>query len=800
LLLAFGAQAMNAPIGERLNPDQAGPTYPIITNMQVLESGGDSVVRVTANGLPAVIALPGQDVNKLLASVGLTRSDFAKYNDLPVMLVNSLKPGGVYYLRPKEKKADVATHILQPKETVWDVAQKYAVRKDRLMKMNRLKSETVQPGTVLFLDRKRKKRQPADVLSVPDRDKAPDPWVATLRMVRPEPPRTAKEDNTALVTKPAAEGALATDGNNGNGNVNPNAKYHIVKENESLFNISQLYGVTILDLQKWNNLSNEEPKPGDVLIVNREENFNQPAAEGPAETAGGTAPVILGESANAGTNTAGNNNFNQPAVGGGAVNGNSAGTQGQQIAAGQNEFYHVVGPKETVYGIARQYNVPPRELMSWNGFNNTTKLNVGDRVLVKKAQPNPAVGTNNNTDFNKTASEGPLPNNTANTAGNAPAMGQPVTGSKSHSVKPNETLLSIAQQYQVSVEDLRKANNLPPDASLTPGKLLYIPSQASINSLSKPKTGSLAVADSARSDRFYALDSEPVRVAPVNTGTGTTMRPIYAAPSMNAILVTSEPRVDEGKLTASLQQSQIPGSTTTGGADGTNTTNPNFNATATDANANNANTAGGNTNYNTTAGANPNWNATAQGSNQSAATGNANNMAPKYHAIKKGETLYSISRKYGKTVEEVMQLNNLGNNNIKEGEQLLVGYGQVAPPTKPQPKQKVRKNTTASTVSVPRPTLNVNTKLPPNQLGTSFGVSNAAQPNSPYYELIESMNPVKQPATLIDGDGNTAYHKVQKGETLYRISQRYNISVKRIKQLNNLSDNNILVGTKLRIR
>ncbi|WKD84976.1 Autolysin [Polaribacter huanghezhanensis] len=42
-------------------------------------------------------------------------------------------------------------------------------------------------------------------------------------------------------------------------------------------------------------------------------------------------------------------------------------------------------------------------------------------------------------------------------------------------------------------------------------------------------------------------------------------------------------------------------------------------------------------------------------------------------------------------------------------------------------------------------------------------------------------------------------HTVQKGETLYSISRRYNISVQQLKKNNNLSGNTISVGQKLRI-
>lgn len=45
--------------------------------------------------------------------------------------------------------------------------------------------------------------------------------------------------------------------------------------------------------------------------------------------------------------------------------------------------------------------------------------------------------------------------------------------------------------------------------------------------------------------------------------------------------------------------------------------------------------------------------------------------------------------------------------------------------------------------------------------------------------------------------GSSAYHVVKSGETLYRISRKYGVSVAKVKKWNNLEDNTIEVGQKL---
>ncbi len=47
---------------------------------------------------------------------------------------------------------------------------------------------------------------------------------------------------------------------------------------------------------------------------------------------------------------------------------------------------------------------------------------------------------------------------------------------------------------------------------------------------------------------------------------------------------------------------------------------------------------------------------------------------PVYHSVKRGETLFRISKQYGTTVQSLQEWNNLPDNNIEVGQKLIVGY------------------------------------------------------------------------------------------------------------------------------
>jgi flagellum-specific peptidoglycan hydrolase FlgJ len=72
------------------------------------------------------------------------------------------------------------------------------------------------------------------------------------------------------------------------------------------------------------------------------------------------------------------------------------------------------------------------------------------------------------------------------------------------------------------------------------------------------------------------------------------------------------------------------------------------------------------------------------------------------------------------------------------------------------------------------------------------------------YELYQYDNEVLSrnfiPDNKVDVQNLEDYHTVQKGDTLYSLSKRYNLTVEDIKKLNNMSDNSLSIDQKIRIK
>lgn len=105
---------------------------------------------------------------------------------------------------------------------------------------------------------------------------------------------------------------------------------------------------------------------------------------------------------------------------------------------------HRVAAKETLFSIARQYNVSVDDIKTWNNLRENS-LSVGQEILIKN---NPVV----------MPVEPPAPKPTA---------------AKTHTVAPKETLYSIARLYGMTVPQLKEWNSITGD-ELRIGQVLSV--------------------------------------------------------------------------------------------------------------------------------------------------------------------------------------------------------------------------------------------------------------------------------------------------------------------------------------
>jgi LysM repeat protein len=163
------------------------------------------------------------------------------------------------------------------------------------------------------------------------------------------------------------------------------------------------------------------------------------------------------------------------------------------------------------------------------------------------------------------------------------------------------------------------------------------------------------------------------------------------------------------------------------------------------------------------------------------------------HKVDEKETLYSISRRYGTTVDAIIQQNPTADGGLEVGQILKVPY--VSSPKKAGNSGKhtvAEKETLFSIAKLYG--LSVDELKQLNQL-TSNSLSIGQ-------ELIvkKSGPPIETPAQRTAPDAIKSVkgvHTVVAKETLYSISKQYNISVDQLKKWNNLEGNELKLGQVL---
>ncbi|HPH18097.1 MAG TPA: LysM peptidoglycan-binding domain-containing protein [Haliscomenobacter sp.] len=126
---------------------------------------------------------------------------------------------------------------------------------------------------------------------------------------------------------------------------------------------------------------------------------------------------------------------------------------------------HQVAPNETLHGIARQYDVKVRHLKALNGLHSA-KLTMGQTLLIQiladeEPEESPALKTRGLLDDSSSV--------------------------RIHTVKAGDSLYRIAKLYNLSVEQLKKDNNLSSD-QIGIGKQLIVGRKAGPAIISKPES------------------------------------------------------------------------------------------------------------------------------------------------------------------------------------------------------------------------------------------------------------------------------------------------------------------------
>jgi membrane-bound lytic murein transglycosylase D len=184
----------------------------------------------------------------------------------------------------------------------------------------------------------------------------------------------------------------------------------------------------------------------------------------------------------------------------------------------------------------------------------------------------------------------------------------------------------------------------------------------------------------------------------------------------------------------------------------------------------------------------------------------------KYHKVKRGDNLGEISDKYGVSVAELKKWNKLRNNNLMTGDKLKIIKNERVVTTV-RKEVKADKNATETAVTSNEPTENSSDFYEVQKGDNLFSIAkkfNVSLEDLKKWNNLNDLN-VEQGSKLAlvnndeDPTKEATYktevkiteHIVDRGENLGIIARKYDVSISDIKDWNKIEDNNIQLGAKL---
>ncbi|SDE25237.1 membrane-bound lytic murein transglycosylase D [Dyadobacter soli] len=482
--------------------------YPVLKKSAVQLEEPNSPTLYEINGLPGIEARAGDKPKTLAKAAGIRTPRFMRYNDLLADM--PLVPGQVYYLSRKHRKADTPSHVARPGDTWLSVSQQYGLRLVSLLKFNRTTSRNypIQTGQVLFLTKKRPRKQPIEIIA-PPQPTAPAKKDSVIAVVPQKTP-------AAATTSPAASNNDIPSNPSGRKKYTPvlveKSESSVTKETEpaaapagaAVAGAASSAGKTAgnaAGLYKPSGKSNAgTPTPAAgtpaagtpaantndrVVIITQDDTnstFKSTEEEKPAAKAATPGKVVTpnttrttassgsvytrmrAERAAEGESETPAKKENEPAKW-------SNDEEKTEATAPAATSYHTVQSGDTYFGIASKYNLSLRELLTLNNRSAQSRLVTGQRLIVSKSgeAAAPAAPT-------KVAVERPAPASTFKTPEEIKQETRlaATPGSEFHTVQSGQTYYSISKAYGISIKELLDLNNLSDSDRLKSGQKLRV--------------------------------------------------------------------------------------------------------------------------------------------------------------------------------------------------------------------------------------------------------------------------------------------------------------------------------------
>ncbi|EGP5401225.1 MAG: LysM peptidoglycan-binding domain-containing protein [Enterococcus faecium] len=373
----------------------------------------------------------------------------------------------------------------------------------------------------------------------------------------------------------------STSGSNNSGNTNSGSATsttYTVQSGDSVWGISNKFGITMDQLIQWNNIQNNFIYPGQKLTI-----------KGSQENGSST-------------NNSGNNTNSS---------GNASISNGGQTTGAK----YTVQSGDSVWKISNDHGITMAQLIEWNNIKNNF-VYPGQQLIVSN-------GGSSNTGANTGNTSG---SNSSNSSSSNTASGTKYT------VKAGDSVWSVSNKYGITMAQLIQWNNIQ-NNFIYPGQQLTVSNSGSTNSASS-NTGSSANTNNSSSANTGSSSSQ-------GTYTVKAGESVWSVANKNGITMNQLIEWNNIKNNFIYPGQQLI-------VKGGNSVNTNTGSTTSAAKPNTPNTS---------------------------ATTSTSSSGNTMYTVKAGESVWSVANKHHITMDQLIEWNNIKNNFIYPGQQVIVKKG-----------------------------------------------------------------------------------------------------------------------------
>lgn len=329
---------------------------------------------VKINGIPGIIAREGDNIRKISQRTGVSTSHIVSFNDL-ISKESAIIPGQPYYIKRKRNRGAARYHITEPGETLWSISQRFGLKLKKLIRNNRLEEEeNIKPGRVLW-----------------------------LRYIRPSDFPVEYRDALQQQDKPQRKTKITALNHTEPSKIDPVAP----SETNSFRKESQEEPVNAQSYESWESVSASGTK--EESTKSGSEDTIQPSSSVEQSTDASTEEELAFQDSEGVTFV-----------------------ETTHIEEAPVPDYHIVQKGETFYSIARKYQLTIPQLKEYNSLSTDASLATGQKLMLKTPEQSPKKPTE--------------------------IQSQSISYIY-HKVQVGETLYKVARSYDVTIKDLMEWNN-----------------------------------------------------------------------------------------------------------------------------------------------------------------------------------------------------------------------------------------------------------------------------------------------------------------------------------------------------